>query len=184
MKKLISLSLVAVMLTMYSTIASAATLNGYKWNNPHTLTVCNSTAMTNNTNNAGIHYSAMEFNASYSWYTALGSNLSFSYSSSGCQISSDANNYGNISWDGLTNYTSPGGTYLSATTLTVNTYHTNAYSQSKTEGVLAHEFGHSLGLSDVSGSSNTSKLMYFSSARTSSTPQTDESSAIKTLYGW
>lgn len=105
--------------------------------------------------NVPVSYSSEVTDAAYWWSSLTDANL---YSSSSANVSVVASDYGYTSWDGQTSrsYTTNWlgtQTYTSATQK-LNRYFTDSYDMNnplRLKLVIAHEFGHVLGLNHVGG---------------------------------
>jgi hypothetical protein len=86
--------------------------------------------------------------ATANWNTLLSNNaVSFGFATkSNGPIYEHATNFGNTGYDGITNYSCSGGDFTKPVNVYINTYYASTYSTGEQVDVLAHEFGHSLGL--------------------------------------
>ncbi|THF84246.1 zinc metalloprotease [Cohnella fermenti] len=76
--------------------------------------------------------------------------------------------------------TSDSNGHLISWTIMLNKSLMDGYSDAKNKEIATHEFGHAIGLNDLTNFSNSDKLMYSFSSRTASTPTTkDQNGAIE-----
>ncbi|WP_405099616.1 matrixin family metalloprotease [Micromonospora sp. NBC_01412] len=130
-------------LAMTAGPASAYALHGCK--------VSSTTVQWTDGTGGGAYGTAAQSSAS-AWQ-ATSTPLLFSKVASGGHVGINIANYGNVSFDGITQKISGGdpvcgggGTWTTKLTATWNTYHANAYSAAKKQSVMAHELGHVLGI--------------------------------------
>jgi hypothetical protein len=90
--------------------------------------------------------------------------------------------HNNVSWDGITYY-AWSGSYFSYAHIYVNYYYTSGYPAGATQGVIAHELGHALGLAHTNGcvlmTPDTSERWFTCHI---DTPQGDDINGINALY--
>jgi hypothetical protein len=133
--------------------------------------------------------------SSASAWQATPTPLYFSKVASGGHVDINIANYGNVSFDGITQKVGGGnpvcgggGTWTTKLTATWNTHHANGYSAAKKQSVMAHELGHVLGIAhDGIGPCVSVPLAYpTTNVRYDSclinTPKTDDINAANFIY--
>jgi predicted Zn-dependent protease len=100
-------------------------------------------------------YNTLILDAANSW-NPDNVNMVRTSTSASPNIQVGAFNYGNVSWSGHTNWTCASGFFNHPVVIDINRYYTDHYVSQKTQGTIAHEFGHSLGLAHYSTSSSRS----------------------------
>lgn len=153
-KSFMFLMLVAVILATTSlTPTSAYTLSGYKWSSPVVNYTIDSYFPGNN--NVGASYSDSVNQTRYWWNSKTEVYL---YSSSSSAAEVRAYDYGYQSWDGQTSTTYNSSTKTIINSIVrMNRYYTDNYEQLHMNLVMAHEFGHLIGL----GHSYFYSMMYY-----------------------
>ena len=151
--------------------AAAYTTTGCKWG---------SSTVTWNASNTGSAWSGSATSAALSW--ANYSDVNGMTTNSSAAMYAYENNAGASGYDGYTNWTCVGGSYLGAN-VTINPYYANSFSTAKRRAIWVHEFGHGLGLNH--GPSNA--LMYTCAACVYNTygyyyPQADDIAGMNSIY--
>jgi len=168
LRKTLLFFLVLLMLLINANSAMAYSLNGGKWN----------------TNNIWFNdYTSTSYdnNAGYNWSfpSGLSNNIDIG-SGSGMPFYSGTTTRSDVAWDGISLLSISGGYFTYAYALD-NLWYTIDYTTSQHQGVVTHEFGHCLGLSDLYGPVQ-AVMQGYTSMRIYTTVQPDDNNGINRLY--
>ena len=122
---------------------------------------------------------ALTVSAADSWTTAT--EISLVKNLSTVFIYAKANR-SDVAWDGLTEVTRNVLGNFTSCKCQVNAYYTGSYTSHQTQGVLAHEFGHSLGLGHQTSLAIMSVMYPYTSGRAYWLPKPDDISGVNNLY--
>lgn len=172
-KRLITITLIFILMLSLSIPSYAYSLIGCKWSSStvtwNYATGLQSTDVTAWTNSASSWTSATD--ADYSKVTSRTPNVYCTYQ-----------NDSGVDWDGLTYYNQSGG-YFTSCTCYLNHYYTDNYVANKRRSVAGHELGHALGLNEYVGPALMHPLTYTRyDLNGYYTPQTDDINGVNYLY--